>query len=152
MSVANAKLEFAVGVFVLLGLAALSWLSIKLARMEVLGGDTMPLTAQFASVSGLKVGASVEIAGVEVGRVDRITLNKEEFEATVFLHVDPSVPIQGDAIASIRTKGLIGDRYVKISPGASEKLLHAGDRILETESAIHFEELLSQFIHGKVAE
>ncbi|MBF0126250.1 MAG: outer membrane lipid asymmetry maintenance protein MlaD [Magnetococcales bacterium] len=146
----SAKLEISVGLFVLAGLLALAWLSVKLARMELVGGHYIPLYAQFTSVAGLKSGASVEVAGVGIGRVDRIELNSGDYEARVRLLVDPNVPIQENAIASIRTKGLIGDRYVTISPGASEKILKADGVIRQTEPAINFEELISQFIHGSV--
>ncbi|MBF0180148.1 MAG: outer membrane lipid asymmetry maintenance protein MlaD [Magnetococcales bacterium] len=146
----SVKLEIAVGLFVLAGLLALAWLSVKLARMELVGGNHLPLYAQFTSVAGLKTGATVEIAGVNVGRVDRIELNNADFEAKVRLLVDPAVQVQEDAIASVRTKGLIGDRYITISPGASPKILKANEVIRKTEPAINFEELISQFIHGSV--
>lgn len=146
----SARLEIAVGLFVLIGLVALAWLSVRLARMELVGGDHLPIYAQFTSVTGLKVGAAVEIAGVSVGRVDQIELHRTDFEARVRMLLDPKVSIQQDAIASIRTKGLIGDRYIIITPGADEKLLQAEGQIRKTEPAINFEELISQFIHGSV--
>jgi phospholipid/cholesterol/gamma-HCH transport system substrate-binding protein len=146
----SVKLEMMVGLFVLTGLLALAWLSIKLARMEVVGGDHFPIHAQFSSIAGLKTGASVEIAGVEVGRVDDIRLNTSDFEAHVRMKIKPHIPIQEDAIASVRTKGLIGDRYIVISPGGSKNLLKADETIVRTEPAINFEELISQFIHGSV--
>ncbi|MBF0429354.1 MAG: outer membrane lipid asymmetry maintenance protein MlaD [Magnetococcales bacterium] len=146
----SVKLEMMVGLFVLTGLLALAWLSIKLARMEVVGGDHLPIHAHFSSIAGLKTGASVEIAGVEVGRVDDITLNTSDFEAHVRMKIKPHIPIQEDAIASVRTKGLIGDRYIVISPGGSKNLLKADETIVRTEPAINFEELISQFIHGSV--
>ncbi|MGN7614062.1 outer membrane lipid asymmetry maintenance protein MlaD [Magnetococcales bacterium HHB-1] len=143
------KLEIAVGLFVLVGLIALAWLSIKLARMEVMGDHFITINARFSSISGLKDGANVEIAGVEVGRIDAIALD-EEYEAHVVMKIDRAVPIQKDAIASIRTKGLIGDRYIKITPGASDKTIKDGGRLRQTEPAIDFEELISQFIHGSI--
>ncbi|MBF0098078.1 MAG: outer membrane lipid asymmetry maintenance protein MlaD [Magnetococcales bacterium] len=146
----SVKLEMMVGLFVLTGLLALAWLSIKLARMEVVGGDHLPIHARFSSIAGLKTGASVEIAGVEVGRVDDISLNTSDFEAHVRMKIKAHVPIQEDAIASVRTKGLIGDRYIVISPGGSKNLLKADETIVRTEPAINFEELISQFIHGSV--
>ncbi|MBF0187189.1 MAG: outer membrane lipid asymmetry maintenance protein MlaD [Magnetococcales bacterium] len=146
----SAKLEVTVGLFVLLGMLALGWLSVKLARMELVGGNYVSITARFASVSGLKSGASVEIGGVEVGRVDSITLDPEEYEAIVILKINKEIEIQEDAIASVRTKGLIGDRYIKISPGASDTLLKTNDQLVQTEPAIDFEELISQFIHGSI--
>ncbi|MBF0625084.1 MAG: outer membrane lipid asymmetry maintenance protein MlaD [Magnetococcales bacterium] len=144
----SVKLELAVGLFVLTGLGALAWLSVKMARMELVGGNFFTVEAYFTSIAGLKPGAGVEIAGVEVGRVDKIVLDVQEFEARVTLKIDNGIPIQEDAIASIRTKGLIGDRYVKISPGASDRLLTSGERLVQTEPSINFEELISQFIHG----
>ncbi|MBF0435841.1 MAG: outer membrane lipid asymmetry maintenance protein MlaD [Magnetococcales bacterium] len=144
------RLELSVGVFVLLGLLALAWLSIKLARMEIVAGDNIPIYAKFSSVSGLKTGANVEIAGVFVGRVDRITLETGDYEAKIRMFIQPNVPIQEDAIASIRTKGLIGDRYISISPGSSDKILKENGVIVQTEPAINFEELISQFVHGSI--
>lgn len=146
----SVKLEISVGLFVLVGLAALAWLSVKLARMELVGSNYVGLYAQFTSVAGLKPGAAIEIAGVGVGRVDSIVLSPGDYEAKVRLLIDPKVPIQEDAIASVRTKGLIGDRYIIISPGASEKILQESGVIRKTEPAINFEELISQFIHGSV--
>nr|CRH06971.1 conserved protein of unknown function [Include MCE domain] [Candidatus Magnetococcus massalia] len=139
-----------VGLFVLAGIAAMAWLSIKLARMEIVGGDHRPIYAHFASVSGLKEGASIEMAGVQIGRVESIRLDQDEFDARVKLLIRNDIPIQEDAIASIRTQGLIGDRFIKLSPGASDLLLNPGERMLETEPAISIEELISQFIHGSV--
>ncbi|MEO5362741.1 MAG: outer membrane lipid asymmetry maintenance protein MlaD [Magnetococcus sp. DMHC-8] len=146
----SVKLELVVGLFVLAGMLALAWLSVKLARMELVGGDHVPVHAHFSSIAGLKTGAPVEIAGVEVGRVDAITLSTTDFEARVRLKIKPDIPIQEDAIASVRTKGLIGDRYIVISPGGSKKLLKADEVLVHTEPAINFEELISQFIHGSV--
>lgn len=146
----SVKLEFMVGLFVLTGLLALAWLSVKLARMELVGGDHTPIFANFASVSGMKSGAPVEIAGVEVGRVDLITLNTEEFEARVRMQIHANVRIQEDAMASVRTKGLIGDRYIVISPGGAQSTLKANDTLTQTEPAIDFEELLGQMVHGTI--
>ncbi|MBF0164510.1 MAG: outer membrane lipid asymmetry maintenance protein MlaD [Magnetococcales bacterium] len=146
----SARLEFSVGIFVLAGLIALAWLSVRLARMELVGSGHVPIFAQFTSVAGLKPGATVEIAGVNVGRVDSIELNTGDFEARIRMMIQPEVAIQEDAIASVRTKGLIGDRYIIISPGASTKNLAANGVIRQTEPAINFEELISQFIHGSV--
>ncbi|MEA5114011.1 MAG: outer membrane lipid asymmetry maintenance protein MlaD [Geobacteraceae bacterium] len=147
----NANLETIVGVFVLVGILCLSYLSIKLGKMEVIGGDTYTVYANFDSTSGLKSGASVEIAGVEVGRVDRISLDeKAGYTARVSLKVDSGIVLQDDVIASVRTRGIIGDKYIMLKPGGSDVVLKDGGRIRETESAIDFESLISKFIHGKV--
>ena len=145
----KARLETVVGIFVLIGILCLAYLSIKLGKMELLGGNYYEVYGEFDSVSGLKKGASVEIAGVEVGRVDRIVLDKSEM-ARVYLRVRTGVRLTDDVIASVRTRGIIGDKFIKLAPGGSDKYLAAGGRIRNTESAIDLEELIGQFIHGKV--
>jgi phospholipid/cholesterol/gamma-HCH transport system substrate-binding protein len=136
MAMKKSNLELAVGLFMLIGICCLCYLSVKLGKMEIMGGDTYPLYAEFDSASGLKQGAFVEIAGVEVGRVDSI----------IFL------PAKGVARVNLRinTRGIIGDKFLKLKPGGSEKLLASGARIRETESSVDIEELLSKYIHGKV--
>lgn len=142
------NLELVVGVFVLIGLACLAYLAIKLGKMEILGGGK-EVYAVFDNVSGLKNGAAVEIAGVEVGRVQSIVLTSLE-QARVGLTLPKDLQVHEDAIASIRTKGIIGDKYVSLSPGSSEKLVPPGGKIFNTESAIDLEQLISSYIHGKV--
>jgi len=147
----KANLETIVGIFVLVGILCLAYLSVKLGKMELLGGNYYRVSGNFDSVSGLKSGASVEIAGVEIGRVDRIVLDaKEGYTARVTLKINSGTTLQDDVIASVRTRGIIGDKYVLLKPGASDRLLKDGGRIRETESAIDFESLISKFIHGKV--
>jgi phospholipid/cholesterol/gamma-HCH transport system substrate-binding protein len=141
-------LELTVGIFVLLGLACLAYLAINLGKMEILGRGYR-IFANFDNVSGLKSGAAVEVAGVEVGRVESIQLTSL-FQARVGMRLQPGVKVHDDAIASIRTKGIIGDKFVKLSPGNSEKLVPAGGKIINTESSIDMEELISSYIHGKV--
>jgi phospholipid/cholesterol/gamma-HCH transport system substrate-binding protein len=141
-------LELTVGIFVLLGLACLAYLAINLGKMEILGRGYR-IFANFDNVSGLKSGAAVEVAGVEVGRVESIQLTSL-FQARVGMRLQPGVKVHDDAIASIRTKGIIGDKFVKLSPGNSEKLVPAGGKIINTESSIDLEELISSYIHGKV--
>lgn len=147
----KARLETIVGVFVLVGILCLAYLSIKLGKMELVGGDIYRVHANFDSVSGLRSGASVEIAGVEVGRVDRIVLDpKQGYTANVSLRINSGIQLQDDVIASVRTRGIIGDKYVQLKPGGSDRLLKEGGRIRETESAIDFEGLISKYIHGNV--
>ena len=138
--------ETAVGLFVLAGILCLAWLSIKLGKLEIAGGDTVPVYAEFSSVAGLKVDGGVEIAGVEVGRVASITTNG--YKARVLLKLRKGIALQEDAIASIRTRGLIGEKYVNITPGASDRMIPPGGRIRETESSVDLEGLIGQFIHG----
>ena len=145
----RSKVNIAVGIFGVLGILALAYLSIKLGKVSFLGGGGYyVLTADFPSVGGLKAGSSVEIAGVEIGRVDSIGL--ADYQARVVLTIEPGVKLQDDSIASIKTKGLIGEKYLRISPGGSEKIIPPNGRIREVEAPIDFEELLSKYIFGKV--
>jgi phospholipid/cholesterol/gamma-HCH transport system substrate-binding protein len=142
------NLELAVGVFVLLGLACLAYLAVHLGKLEIFGGGYRVM-ADFDNISGLKPGAAVEVAGVEVGRVDSIRLTSVD-RAKLVLKMVPGIKIYDDAIASVRTKGIIGDKYVKLSPGSSGKAIPNGGKIRDTESAVEWEELISKYIHGKV--
>lgn len=141
-------LEVGVGVFVIIGVLALGYLSIKLGRVELLGGRGYFVTADFPSVGGLKPGSTVEIAGVEVGRVQAIAL--ADYQARVTMRIHPGVRLQEDSIASIKTKGLIGEKYVRINPGGSDREIPPNGRIREVEAPVDFEELLSKYIFGKV--
>lgn len=147
----SAKLELTVGIFMLLGIICLGYLSIKLGKMELIGGNNYRIIALFDSVSGLKPGARVELAGVGVGTVERIGLsNASGDQAKVTMKIKDGIKIDDDVIASVRTSGIIGDKFIKLKPGGSDHLLKDGDKIRETESAIDIEELVSKFIHGKV--
>jgi len=141
-------LELSVGVFVLIGIVCLGYLSIRLGKMEVLGSQGYNVYALFSDSGGLKTGASIVIAGVDVGRVKTITL--ENYQARVVLNLPDDVEIQEDAIASIKTKGLIGEKYIEITPGGSETIISPGDRIRETQPAVNLEDLISQFVFGKI--
>lgn len=147
----KARLEIIVGIFVLVGILCLAYLSINLGKLELIGGDYYEVSANFDSISGLRSGASVEIAGVEVGRVDRIVLDpKAGYTAKVTLKINSGIELQDDVIASVRTRGMIGDKFIQLKPGGSDRLLKDGGRIREAESAVDFESLISKFIHGKV--
>lgn len=142
------KLELIVGVFVLIGLVCLAYLSIKLGKLELIGGNVYEVVAQFTSASGLKPGSAIEIAGVEVGRVRGITLKEDR--AAVTLAVDNSVKLYTDTIASIKTRGIIGEKFLALSLGGGGDPLKPGDTIRDTESGLDLEELVSQYVHGKV--
>lgn len=139
-------LELTVGLFMIVGLVCFSYLAISVGGVDWFNNDNYQLKARFNSISGLKEGAVVEIAGVKVGKVEKITLDNEEYEAIVELSLHDGVKLQDDSIASIRTAGIIGDRYINIKPGGSEELIEAGGIIIETESAISLEELISKYI------
>jgi phospholipid/cholesterol/gamma-HCH transport system substrate-binding protein len=146
-----AKLETTVGIFMLAGILCLGYISVKLGKIELLGGDYYRVTAGFDSVSGLKPGARVELAGVAIGTVDRIALDpKTNDRALAQLKIKSGVKITDDVIASIKTSGIIGDKFIMLKPGGSDRFLQDNGRIHETESAIDIEDLVSKFIHGKV--
>jgi phospholipid/cholesterol/gamma-HCH transport system substrate-binding protein len=135
----------------LIGILCLGYLSIKLGKMELWGGNYYRVAAQFDSVSGLKQGARIEVAGVEVGAVERIALEKQSGDrAEVTLKIKDGTKLPDDVIASVRTSGIIGDKFIMLKPGGSDRLLKDGSKIRETESAIDIEELVSKFIHGNV--
>ena len=145
------SIDTAVGVFVLVGILCLAYLSVRLGKVEFLGGNYYRVAAVFDSVSGLKPGASVEIAGVAVGSVETISLDpKQQGRARVGLKMRSGVRLQDDIIASVRTRGIIGDKFILLKPGGSETLIRPGGTIRETESAVDLEDLLSKYIHGQV--
>ena len=119
-------IEIAVGLFLVVGILCLGYLSIRLGKLELVGGDDVPVTAEFSTVAGLKQGANVEIAGVEVGKVDSIDIR--DYKAIVRMRVRRGLRLQEDTIASVRTRGLIGDKYINLSPGASDRLIPPGGR------------------------
>mgnify|MGYP000157999612 FL=1 len=144
----KASIETAVGLFVLIGILCVGYLTVKLGKMEILGKDYYSVNAQFDSVTGLKVGANVEMAGVPIGKVEAIALDSERQVARVRLKIQRSVVLTDDTIASVKTAGMIGDKYIKLSPGGSDLILKAGDTIIETESALDLEELISKYVFG----
>ena len=142
------RVEIGVGLFMLAGLLALGYLSVRLGQVDVLGSRGYSVYADFPTVGGLKAGAAVEIAGVGIGRVQSIRL--KDYQARVTMHIDDGVKLQDDAIVSIKTKGLIGEKFVQISPGGSEKTVPPGGRLSEVESPVDIEELISKYVFGKV--
>lgn len=144
------SLEAVVGVFVLICLICVAYLTIQLGRMELFGGDYYQIDAAFTSVSGLKEGATVDMAGVPIGHVEKITLDKETGGAVVLLNIENGIPIDAFAIASVRTMGLIGDKYIRISPAFSEEILENGGSLTETESSVDIEDIIGKYAFGDV--
>ncbi|HQU30490.1 MAG: outer membrane lipid asymmetry maintenance protein MlaD [Planctomycetia bacterium] len=142
--------EIVVGIFVFIGMLCLIFISVNLGKIDLIGGHYYPIKAVFSTVKGLKKNTEVEISGVAVGTVDSIKLIN--YEAVVNLRIRDDIKLQDDSIASIRTKGLLGEKYVEITPGGSEKLLHPGDTLHETEPPIDLEKLIGNFVFGKVKE
>lgn len=144
----RSRVNIAVGIFVVLGVLALGYLSVRLGKVTIFSAGDYLITADFPTIAGLKKGATVEIAGVSVGRVERIAL--VDYQARVTMRIDAGVKLQDDAIASIKTKGLIGEKYVRISPGGSDTLIAPGGRLRDVEAPVDLEELISKYIFGKV--
>ncbi len=142
--------ESVVGLFMLAGLACIGVLTLQLGDLGLFADDTYPLTAQFNRVTGLRPGSAVVMHGLEIGRVGRLTLDSEQRFAVVELKIRRGIRVYDDAIASIQTEGLIGDRYVSIDPGGSGTLLEPGERILETQSPTEIMDLVGRYAFGDV--
>ena len=140
------RTELIVGIFVLVGIISLGYLTIRLGKLEIFGNNGYVVYADFASVAGLKIGDPVEIAGVKVGKVETISLADDR--ARLNLRLEPKVQLQEDVIASVRARGLIGDKFVMITPGAADKLLKPGDKIRETESPPDISEVIGKYVGG----
>ncbi|NWF97846.1 MAG: outer membrane lipid asymmetry maintenance protein MlaD [Nitrospirae bacterium] len=141
------NVETGVGLFLIIGFLCLAYLSVKLGHIGIFETKQYPVKAYFTSITGLKEGAEVEIAGVKVGKVSKISLENDR--ALVEMLLNPGVKLQEDSIASIRTKGIIGDKYIKISPGGADEFIKPNGLLTETESSIEIEELVSKYIFEK---
>ena len=146
------KMETTVGIFVVIGILCLGYITIKLGNLSLINSDTFSLYTKFTSVSGLRTGNSVEMFGIEIGRVGKLSMNQDEQVAVVELKIKKDVEIYGDAIASVRTSGLIGDRYVQIDPGGGDEKLNHGDSIIETEAPIDLQGIISKYAFGDVKD
>ena len=142
----HSRTDVIVGVFVLAGIICLGYLAIRLGRLEIFGNRGYVVYADFASVAGLKLGDPVEIAGVKVGKVESLGLAEDR--ARIALRLDPQVKLQEDVIASVRARGLIGDKFVLISPGASDKLIPPDGKIRETDSPPDITDLIGKIVGG----
>lgn len=142
-------IEFYVGIFMIIGIACCAYLIIELGGIKVVNKNDYRLYAYFSSVAGLKKGASVEMAGVQIGNVISISLDADRLLAKVELGIHENIQLAEDVMASVKTSGVIGDRYINLSPGSSETKLDSGDTIFNTESAIDIEALVSKYIFNK---
>ncbi|MCE9614462.1 MAG: MlaD family protein [Lentisphaerae bacterium] len=140
------NLELYVGAFMVIGLLCLAYLSIKLGNLAILGKHGYEVSAVFSDTGGLRRGAAVVVAGVDVGHVVSIALT--DYAAKVVLEIDPGLAIHDDAIVSIKTSGLIGEKYVQVSAGAADGIIPAGGTIRQTESAVDIESLISKYAFG----
>jgi phospholipid/cholesterol/gamma-HCH transport system substrate-binding protein len=147
----QSKLELVVGVFVLAGLAAVGYLALRIGAGAMLGGDTYALQARFTNSGGLNPGSNVLVAGVPVGRVESVKLNPDDYSSLVRFSVRKDVQLPLDTIASIKTTGLIGDKFLALAPGGETQFLAAGALITDTESTVDLESLISRFAFGDVS-
>lgn len=144
------SVEITVGIFVVIGLLCVAYMTVRLGKLDLLGGKYYTVKARFSSIAGLKPGSSVEMLGIQVGQVDGFMIDQENQQAIVEMKIRNDIKIYDDAIASIKTSGLIGDKYVKIDAGGSEDVLEPGGTILDTESPVDIEELISKYVFGGV--
>ncbi|MBW1698414.1 MAG: outer membrane lipid asymmetry maintenance protein MlaD [Deltaproteobacteria bacterium] len=142
--------ETLAGIFVLIGLLCVAYMTVKLGDVALLSDDTYSLYARFSSVSGLRVGNPVQMLGIEIGRVAGFQMDQENQVAIVELKIKNEIKVYDDAIASIKTAGLIGDRFVSIDAGGAGELLKPGDTIEETESPIEIGDLIRKYAFGDV--
>jgi phospholipid/cholesterol/gamma-HCH transport system substrate-binding protein len=136
--------------FVLLGLTAVVYLALRIGAGALMGDGTYTLQARFTNAGGLNVGALVRVAGVTIGRVDALTLNPKDFSALATFSVKQAVKLPTDSIVSIKTTGLIGDKFLSISPGGESEFLAPDTLITDTESTVDIESLISRFAFGNV--
>ena len=140
--------EIGVGVFILIGFGALVYLALQLGEVPFLSrGKTYVINAEFNNVAGVKKGASVQIAGVDIGEVSEISLSKFDV-ARVSLRIDNSVKVPIDSIASVKSQGIIGDKYIQLTLGGDEEIFKPNETIVETESSVDIESLISKFAFG----
>ena len=138
--------EILVGIFILIGIIAITFLALRMGDFGLLNNTQYIIKAEFTSASGLKKGAHVEMAGVSVGKVKNIIFNPETYLAEVYIAIENNIKVPEDSTASIRTAGIIGDKFLKISPGGSETIIEKNMSIVETEPSINLEELISKYI------
>jgi phospholipid/cholesterol/gamma-HCH transport system substrate-binding protein len=142
--------ETLVGIFVLVGLACIGYMTVNLGDVSLFQDNTYPLTARFSKVTGLRNGSIVNMLGLEIGRVGKLTIDQEKQQAVAELRIQKGIKIYDDAIASIKTEGIIGDRYVSVDPGGGGTLLKGGDAIVETEAPADLMDLVSKYAFGDV--
>jgi phospholipid/cholesterol/gamma-HCH transport system substrate-binding protein len=144
----NNTLEMVVGLFMIIGFAAFVYLALQLGEVSFLtSSKTYVIKAEFNNVAGVKKGASVQVAGVDVGQVTSIKLGKDAY-AVLSLNIDNSLKVPVDSMASVKSQGIIGDKYIQLSLGGDEKDFKPGEMIKDTESSLDIESLISKFAFG----
>ena len=144
------SMETMVGIFVVVGLICVGYMAVKLGKVTLFGEDTYSLYARFSSVSGLRIGSSVDVYGIEVGRVTGLTIDMERQMALVKMQVRKAMKVYDDASATVKSQGLIGDKYVKIDPGGAGEVLKADGMITQTTVPADIEDLIGKVAFGDV--
>jgi phospholipid/cholesterol/gamma-HCH transport system substrate-binding protein len=142
--------ETVAGLFVLVGLICVGYLTVKLGNVHLWGSDSYPLYARFNSVSGLRIGNPIEMLGLEIGEIAGFSMDQEKSVVVAELRIRKPIKVYDDAIASIKTAGLIGDKYVSIDPGGAGELLKPGGMITQTESPLDLGELIGKYAFGDI--
>ena len=142
-------METIVGIFVFLGLICIGYMTVKLGNVSFLGDDSYPIIAKFISVNGLRIDSPVKVLGIEVGKVKKITMDQDNQKAVVIMKIKKGVKIY-DAIASIKTEGLMGDKYISVDPGGGGSLLGANGQITETQAPVDIESIISKYAFGDI--
>ena len=149
---ANSRTEIIVGFILVIGFMAFGWLALQLGDVPWLtGAKNYTLTAEFNNISGIKNGADIQISGVTVGKVRQLNLNKHN-QAVVSMQIERGVKVPMDSIASVKSQGIIGDKYIQITLGGDEAAYKPGETIVDTESAVDLESLISKFAFGQVSK
>jgi phospholipid/cholesterol/gamma-HCH transport system substrate-binding protein len=143
-------METTVGIFLVFGLLCIGYMAVKLGHVSLLGDDAYSLFARFTTVSGLRAGSPVNMLGIEVGRVGRLTMDQKDQKAVVEIRIQKDIKVYDDAIVSIKTEGLIGDMFLSIDPGGAGKLLGPGGTITETQPAVDIVDLIGKYAFGEV--
>ena len=144
------SMETAVGIFVVVGLLCVGYMAVKLGKLTLFGADTYPLLSSFTSVAGLRPGTSVEMYGIQVGKVESLTIDGKRQMAVVKMMINKGVKVYDDASATIKTSGLIGDKYIKVDPGGAGEVLKPGATITDTSVPADIEDLIGKYAFGDV--
>jgi phospholipid/cholesterol/gamma-HCH transport system substrate-binding protein len=148
----RSAIDLWVGIFVVIGIGAIAFLSLKVGNLTTVSNEAgYHLSAAFDNIGGLKLRAPVKAAGVVVGRVERITLDPQSYQALVTMRIDQGYQFSKDTIASILTSGLLGEVYVGLDSGGDTQMLADNSRIAKTQSAMVLEKLIGQFMFDKAA-
>ena len=143
------KIEFYVGLFAMIGILCTGYLFIVLGEISLVRDKQYPVSAFFTSISGLKKGAKVEMVGVKIGVISNVGIDQERLLAKVEFLIDKNIELSEDVIASVKTSGIIGQKYIDIIPGGSDIMLEPGEEIFDTESSLDIESLVRKFIFIK---